>query len=182
MKVSLIKTVTCPSYLAGIAQGELASKPRQPILTLGSSQLSSTLSRSCTICIFLFSHKGGEPHVSTSVFFPILAAIIWSTSDTLSSVQCSCSVVSDSFNPMDCSMPGFPVHHHLLKLTQTHVHRIGDAIQPSHPLPSPSSPALNLPQHQGLFQWVSSLYQVAKVLELQLQHQPFQWIFRTNFL
>ena len=83
---------------------------------------------------------------------------------------------------MDCSMPGFPVLHQLLELAQTHVHRVGDAIQPSHPLSSPSPPALNLSQHQGLFQGVSSSHQVAKVLELQLQHQSFQWILRTDFL
>ena len=68
---------------------------------------------------------------------------------------------------MNCSTPGLPVHHQLLEFTQTH----GDAIQPSHPLSSPSPPAFNLSQHQGLFQWVSSLHQVAKVLEFQLQHQ-----------
>ena len=72
---------------------------------------------------------------------------------------------------MDCSTQGFPVHHELLELTQTHVHRVGDAIQPSHPLSSPSSLAFNLSQHQGLFQWVSSSHQVAKLLEFQLQHQ-----------
>ena len=83
---------------------------------------------------------------------------------------------------MNCSTPGLPVHHQLPESTQTHVHRVGDAIQPSHPLSSPSPPALNLSQHQGLFQWVSSLQQVAKVLEFQLQHQSFQWIFRTDFL
>ena len=75
---------------------------------------------------------------------------------------------------MDCSIPGFPVHHTLPELAQTHVHRVSDAIQPSHPLSSPSPPAFNLSQHQGLFQRVSSLHQVAKVLELQLQHQSFQ--------
>ena len=64
----------------------------------------------------------------------------------------------------------------------THVHQVSDAIQPSHPLSYPSPPALNLSQHQGLFQWVSSSHQVAKGLELQLQHQSFQWIFRTEFL
>ena len=69
-----------------------------------------------------------------------------------------------------------------LEFTQTHVHWVGDAIQPSHPLLSPSPPVLNLSQHQGLFQWVSSSHQVAKLLELQLQHQFFQWIFRTDFL
>ena len=85
-------------------------------------------------------------------------------------------------NPMDCSTPGLPVHHQLPELTQTHVHRVSEAIQPSQPLSSPSPPALNLSQHHGLFQWVSSSYQVAKVLEFQLQHQSFQWIFRTDFL
>ena len=79
------------------------------------------------------------------------------------------------YNPLDCSMPGFPVHHQLPEPTQTHVQWVSDAIQPSHPLSSPSPPAFNLSQHQGLFQWVSSLHHVAKVLEFQLQHQSFQW-------
>ena len=86
---------------------------------------------------------------------------------------------------MDCSTPGFPVHHQLPKLTQTHIHRVSDAIQPSHPLSSLSPLTFNLSQHQGLFQWVSSLHQAAKVLELQNWkelHQSFQWIFRTDFL
>ena len=78
-------------------------------------------------------------------------------------------------NPMDFSTPGLPDYHQLSEFTQTHVHWVGDAIQPSHPLSSPSPPALNLSQHQGLFQWVSSSHQVAKVLEFQLQHQSFQW-------
>ena len=77
---------------------------------------------------------------------------------------------------------GFPVHHQLLEFTQTHIHWVSDAIQPAHPLSSPSCSAFDLSQHQGLFQWVSSLHQVAKVLELQLQHQSFQWIFMTYFL
>ena len=85
-------------------------------------------------------------------------------------------------DPMNRSMPGLPVHHQLLESTQTHVHWVSDAIQPPHPPSSPSSPALNLYQHQDLFQWVSSLHQVAKVLELQLQHQSFQWILRTDLL
>ena len=79
-------------------------------------------------------------------------------------------------NPMDCSTPRFPVFHHLPEFAQIHVYSVSDAIQPSHPLSSPSPPAFNLSQHQGLFQWVGSSHQVAKVLELQ--HQPFQWIFR----
>ena len=83
-------------------------------------------------------------------------------------------------DPMDCSVPGFPVHHQLQELAQTHVHRVSDAIQLSHPLLSPSPPAFNLSQHQSLFQWANSSHQVAKVLEFQLQHQSFQWIFRTG--
>ena len=86
-----------------------------------------------------------------------------------SSVAQSCPTLC---NPMDCSTPGLPVHHQLPELTQIHVHWVGDAIQTSRPLSSPSPPAFNLSQHQGLFQWVSSSHQVAKVLELQLQHQP----------
>ena len=85
-----------------------------------------------------------------------------------SSVQFSCSVMSTLWDPMDCSTQGFPVHHQLLELAQTHVHWVGDAIQPSPPLSSPSPPAFNLSQHQDLFQWVSSSHQVAKVLEFQL--------------
>ena len=96
-----------------------------------------------------------------------------------SSVTQSCLTLGD---PMDCSTPGLPVPHQLPEFTQTHVHQVGDAIQPSHPLSSPSPPAFNLSQHQGPFQWVGSSHQVAKVLEFQLQHQSFQWIFRTDFL
>ena len=87
-----------------------------------------------------------------------------------SSVTQSCPTLCD---PMNCSTPGLPVHHQLLESTQTHVRRVSDAIQPSHPLSSPSPPALNLSQHQGLFKWVSSSHQVAKVLEFQLQHQSY---------
>ena len=91
----------------------------------------------------------------------------------------SCPTLCD---PIDWRMPGFPVHYQLLEFSQTHVHQVSDAIQPSHPLTSPSLPTFSLSQHQGLFQWVSSLHQVAKVLEFQLQHQSFQWILRTDFL
>ena len=84
-------------------------------------------------------------------------------------------------NRMDGSTPGLPVHHQLPEFTQTHVHWVDDTIRPSHPPLSPSPPAINL-SHQGLFKWVSSLHQVVKVLEFQLQHQSFQWIFRTDFL
>ena len=83
-------------------------------------------------------------------------------------------------DPMNRSTPGIPVHHQLPEFTQTHAHRVGDAIQPSHALSSPSSPAPNPSQHQSIFQWVNSWYEVAKVLEFQLQHQLFQWTPRTN--
>ena len=85
-------------------------------------------------------------------------------------------------NTMDCSTPGLPVHHQLLELTQTHVYWVGDAIQPSHHLSSTFPPAFNLSLHQGIFQWVSSSHRVAKELEFKLQHQSFQWMFRTDFL
>ena len=98
---------------------------------------------------------------------------------------CCCSVTQSCLtlcNPMDCSTPGFPVLHHLLGFAQFHVHWVSDAIQPSHPLPLPSPFAFTISQHQGLFQWVGSSYQVAKGLELQLQHQSFPSIFRVDFL
>ena len=90
-----------------------------------------------------------------------------------SSVTQLCPTLCD---PMDCSMPGLPVHHQLPELAQTHVHWASDAIQPSHPLLSPSPAVFNLSQHQGLFQWVSSVPQVAQVLKFQLQPQSFQWM------
>ena len=96
--------------------------------------------------------------------------IVWSY---CSSVAQSCPTLCDA---MDCSTLGFPVLHHLPELAQNHFHWFGDTIQPSCPLPSPSPPAFYISQHQGPFQRVSSLQQVAKVLELQLQPQSFQWI------
>ena len=105
-------------------------------------------------------------------------------STSISSFEtCSVTQLCPTFcNPVDCSTPGFSVFHHLLEPAQTHVYWVNDAIQPSHPLLSPSPPAFNLSQHQGLFQWVGSSHQVAKVLELQLQQQSFQLIFRVGFL
>ena len=101
------------------------------------------------------------------------------TSVQFSSVAQLCPTLCD---PVNCSTPGLPVHHQLPEFTQTHVHLVNDAIQPSHPLSSPSPLAFNLSQHQGLFKWVNSSHQVAKALEFQLQHQSFQWTFRTDFL
>ena len=96
-----------------------------------------------------------------------------------SSVAQLCLTLCD---PMDCSTPGLPVYRQLLEFTQTHDHWVSGAILSFHPLSSPSPPAFNLSQHQGLFKWVSSSHQVAKILEFQLQHQSFQWILRTDFL
>ena len=118
-----------------------------------------------SVCIWLFRDLWGAYTAFSSVQF--------------SSVTQLCPTLC---NPMDCSTSGFPVLHHLPELTQTHINWVGDAIQPSHPLSSPSSPAFNLSQHQCLFQWVSASHQVPKVLELQLQHQSLQWISRTEFL
>ena len=98
------------------------------------------------------------------------------------SVQFSCSVMSDSVTPWTAAHQASLSVTNSQSLLKLYVHQVGDAIQPAHPFSSPSSPAFNLSQHQGLFQWVSSSHQVAKVLEFQLQHQSFQWIFRTNFL
>ena len=94
------------------------------------------------------------------------------------SVAKSCPTLWD---PVDCSKPGFPVLYYLLEFSQTHVHWISDAIQPSHPLSSPSPFAFNLSQHQGSSQWIGSSHQMAKILGLERQHQSFQWIFTVDF-
>ena len=106
------------------------------------------------------------------------AAEVFSLTQFSSVVQ-SCPILCD---PVNSSTPGLPVHHHLLDFTQAHVHRVGDAIQPSHPLSPPSPPAPNPSQHQSLFQCVNSSHEVAKVLKLQLQHQSFQRTPRTDLL
>ena len=115
----------------------------------------------CVLCPHLWATLGIEADGSMAF-----------SSVQFSSVAQSCPTLC---HPMDCSTPGFPVHHQLPDLAQTHVHRVDDAIQPFHPLSSPSPPALSLSQHQSLFQGVSSSHQVGKVLEFQLQHQSFQW-------
>ena len=102
---------------------------------------------------------------------------LYAGSVQFSLVAQSCLTLCD---PMNCSTPGLPVHHQLLEFT--HVHWVGDAIQPSHPLSSPSPPALNLSQHQGLLKWVSSSQQMAKILKFHPQRQSFQLTPRTDFL
>ena len=114
-----------------------------------------------------------EPHLEA------LPNLQHSMTSVFSSVIQSCLTVRD---PMEHSTPGLPVHHQLPEFTQTHVHWVSDAIQPSHPLSSPFPSTFNLSQHQGLFQWVSFSYQVAKVLEFQFRDQSFQWTPRTDLL
>ena len=115
------------------------------------------------------SHRLGHDWAANTFTFTLL--------NQFNSVAQSCPTLCD---PMNCTTPGLPVHHQLPESTQTHVHGVGDAIQPSHPLLSPSPPAPNPSQHQGLFQWVNSSHEVTKVLEFQLQHQSFQWTPRTD--
>ena len=110
----------------------------------------------------LLSHMGSPIYIFSSV-------------QSLNCVRLFC-------NPMDCSLPGFPVYQQLPEPAQPHIHWVGDAIQPSHPLSSPCPLAFNLSQLQDIFQWVSSSHQGAKLLEFQLQHHSFQWIFWTDFL
>ena len=132
------------------------------------SQWSVILSNNLTLCrLLLLLHS-------------IFSCGVWDlVTCQFSSVTQSCPTLCD---PMICSTPGLPVHHQLPKFTQTHVHQVGDAIQPSHPLSSPSPPAPNPSQHQGLFQWINCSHEVAKVLEFQLQHHSFQRTPRTDLL
>ena len=120
--------------------------------------------------------------VTVSTFSPFIFHEVIGP-ETISSVQFSSVAQScpTLWDPMNCSTPGLPVHHQLPEFTQTHV-RVRDSVQPSHPLLSPSLPALNLSQHQGLFKWVSSSHHVTKVLEFQPQHQSYQWTPRTDLL
>ena len=132
----------------------------------------------CSVwCLFYICHSvflSSHPFIHQTIYIFTSVYSLLKRSDysdhvpisvQFSSVAQSCPTLCD---PMNCSMPGLPVHHHLLEFTQTHVHRVSDAIQPSHPLSSPSPPAPNSSQHHSLFQWVNSLHEVAKVLEFQL--------------
>ena len=130
---------------------------------------------------YLWCHCLSKKYVLTqitNIFLLYFPPEILYLSFQFSSVGQSCPTLC---NPMNLSTPGLPVHHQLPQFTQTHAHRVGDAIQPSHPWSSPS-PAPNPSQHQGLFQRVNSSYEVAKVLEFQLQDQSFQGTPRTDLL
>jgi len=122
------------------------------------------------VCYLISFSSWQKKNLNTSLQY-------WSFKYSLqfSSITQLCPTLWDS---MDCSMPGFPLHQKFPGLTQIHVNQVSDAIQPPHPLSSPFLPAFNLSQHQGLFKWVCFSHQVAEVLEFQLQHQSFQWIFR----
>ena len=128
-------------------------------------------------CYLEFNHL--TVHICWSHFLPVVRPQSALILLQFNSVPQLCVTLCDS---MDCSTSGFPIHRQLPELAQTHVHRVSDAIQPSRLLLSPSLPAFNLAQHQGLFQRVTSSHEVTKVLEFQLQHQSLQRIFRTDFL
>ena len=138
----------------------------------------ATVSCGCFLTVSSYRLRG-----SWKFLLPTLSIVHrlprWPSSVQFSPVTQPCPTLWD---PLDCSVPGLLVHHQLLEFTQTHVHWVHDAIQLSYPLSSPSPPAFNLSQHQGLFKWVSSSHQVARVLEFQLQHQSFQWTPRTDLL
>ena len=128
--------------------------------------------------IIPYQHCSSPPSLSPLVTSSLLL-FYYTHSIQFGSVVQLCPTFCD---PMSHSTPGLPVHHKLPEFTQTHAHRVSDAIQPSHPLLSPSPPAPNPSQHQGLFQWVNTSHEVAKDLEFQLQHQSFQWSPRTYLL
>ena len=137
------------------------SNPCEPNLSFTPSSKTPNSLQNSILCFL-------NPKGSLLPSLPIFNQI---RSDHITSVAQSCPTLCD---PMNHSTPGLPVHHQLPEFTETHVHRVSDAIQPSHPLSSPSPPAPNPSQHQSLFQWVNYLHEVAKVLEFQLQHHSFQ--------
>ena len=124
--------------------------------------------------------NGFNPDLSSCGSHQSQAGLVWGSSD--SSVQSLSHVWLFATPWAAAHQASLPIHHQLPESTQTHVHWVGDSIQSSHPLLSPSPPALNLSQHQGLFKWVSSLHQVTKVLEFKLQHQSYQWTPRSDLL
>ena len=136
-----------------------------------SAQFGNVYATAAIYCFYLFTFNDYILKWSQIIFYK---KKLFQFSSVVQSCLTLCS-------PMVCSTLGFPVHHQLPEPAQTHVRWVVDATQQFHPLSSPSPPAFNLAQHQGLFQRVSSSHQVAKVLGFQLQHQSFQWIFRTDF-
>ena len=152
----------------------------QPLQYLGILHCACYIYIYC-VCVFSFLNSGCNRFCAAN-YLGAKIPCSWyqfNISVQFSSVAQSCLTLCD---PMNRSTSGLPVHHQLPESTQTHVYRVGDAMQQSHPLSSPCPPAPNPSQHQGLFQWVNSSHEVAKVLEFQLQHQSFQWTPRTDLL
>ena len=147
----------------------LKPQPSNDMVSLITTNYLGTVNSKILLSLWKFQDTSQEPGGKTSQLFIIQDSV------QFSSVAQLCSTLW----PHGCSTPGSPVHHP--ELAQTHVHRVGDAIQPSHSLLSPSPPAFSLSQHRAVFQGVSASHKVAKVLEFHLQHQSFQWIFRTDF-
>ena len=145
-------------------------------------QLSHPLSSPSPPAFNFHQHQGLLQGVSSSHQVATVLEIQLSISLPINLLLFSCSVVSNSLQPHELQHNRPPCPSPTPGVYSTHIHWVGDTIQPSHPLSSPSPPASNLSQHQGLFKWVSSSHQVATVLEFQLQHQSFQWIFRTDLL
>ena len=173
--------VRCDGYIVMAPHQITPEKAIDPLTCLCAhpSPLSQVLGRA--IFMAMPAHRD-QNHHTTSVSVPMYLSLsqfseclsVFNPKEEkkylLSLFSCKCPTLC---TPVDCSQPGFPVLHYLPEFIQTLVHWVGDAIQPSHPLSPPSPPALNLSQHQGLFLWAGSLHQVAKVLQLQLQHQSF---------
>ena len=150
-------------------------KPRSQTPPLGHSVFLTTIA---LIASFLLECSFHSPVLPKICLLPEGVVSSTASLSCCSSTQL-CPTLCDA---MDCSTPGFPALHRLPESAQTCILWVSDRLQPSCPLTSPSPPALNLPHHEGLFQWVDSFHQVAKILELQLQHQSFQWIFRVDYL
>ena len=148
-----------PCHWLGPSEERQNLREQTRMIAQGKARIQGTVKRQ----LFKTLYK----QVATFLFLQwrYLRFVLESLEIQFSSVAQSCPTL---YNPMNCSMPGLPVHHQLPEFTQTHVHWVGDAIQPSHPLSFPSPPAPNPCQHQSLFQWVNSLHEVAKVLEFQL--------------
>ena len=165
----------CPWTAVGQGGKDTIRRVQRPGIRVWHYHLQACSNQQYPLSVLIYSKEAMMPSLWAVCSYPESQML----SVQFSSVSQSCLTLC---NPMNHSTPGLPVHHQLPESTQTHVHRVSDAIQPSHPLSSPFPPALNLSQHQSLFQWVNSLHQVAKVLEFQLQHQSFQWTPRTDLL
>ena len=167
--------------LASIISSNITSAPFSLLSWIAIKQMSNliTLSSVSYPLFFLFILSFISMYYILDILFWLILSSSISPSVQFSSVAQSCLTLCD---PINHSTPGRPVYHKLPEFTQTHVHQVSDAIQLSHPLSSPSPPAPNPSQHHGLFQWVNSSHEVAKVLEFQLQHQSFQSTPRTDLL